>query len=141
MTRLHEVLKLDATLGSHPIVQTVESPAQITEIFDLITYGKGASIIRMLEDFIGADNFQRAVTNYLERFEFKNAVTEDFLDEVQNFTTDIDVKSILKTWTVQMGFPVINVEQLTKTKYRLTQKRFFSNPKDYSLHIDDSPYE
>uniref|UniRef100_A0A0A1WLH6 Aminopeptidase n=1 Tax=Zeugodacus cucurbitae TaxID=28588 RepID=A0A0A1WLH6_ZEUCU len=140
VSRLHEVLTLDATLGSHPIVQTAESPAQITQLFDLITYGKGASIIRMLEDFIGAENFQKAVTNYLDRFKFKNAVTEDFLDEVQKLQTDIDVKSILQTWTVQMGFPVVTVEQVSATQYRLTQRRFFSNPNDYSLQIDDSPY-
>nr|XP_036213142.1 glutamyl aminopeptidase [Bactrocera oleae] len=140
VARLHDVLILDATLGSHPIVQTVESPAQITEIFDLITYGKGASIIRMLEDFIGPDNFQKAVTNYLDAFKFKNAETEDFLDEVQKLITDLDVKSILKTWTVQMGFPVVNVEQVSTTQYRLTQKRFFSNPNDYNSLYNDSPY-
>ncbi|XP_039964988.1 uncharacterized protein LOC120777590 [Bactrocera tryoni] len=140
VVRLHDVLILDATLGSHPIVQTVESPAEITEIFDTITYGKGASIIRMLEDFIGADNFQKAVSNYLNEFKFNNAVTEDFLNEVQKLITDIDVKSILQTWTVQMGFPVVNVEQLSTTQYRLTQKRFFSNPNDYSSQVDDSPY-
>ncbi|XP_020715909.1 glutamyl aminopeptidase [Ceratitis capitata] len=140
VTRLHEVLTLDATLGSHPIIQTVESPAEITEIFDTITYGKGGSLIRMLEDFIGAENFQKAVTNYLNEYKFKNAVTEDFLNEIEKLGLDLDVKTIMNTWTVQMGFPVVTVEQVSTTKYRLTQKRFFSNPKDYESEYNDSPY-
>ena len=43
---LHRVMDLDATVNSHPIVQTVENPDQITEIFDSITYSKGASVLR-----------------------------------------------------------------------------------------------
>ena len=43
---LHRVMDLDATVNSHPIVQAVENPDQITEIFDTITYSKGASVLR-----------------------------------------------------------------------------------------------
>ena len=43
---LHRVMDLDATVNSHPIVQPVENPDQITEIFDTITYSKGASVLR-----------------------------------------------------------------------------------------------
>ena len=45
---LHRVMDLDATVNSHPIVQTVENPDQITEIFDTITYSKGASVLRLV---------------------------------------------------------------------------------------------
>lgn len=95
----------------------------------------------MLEDFIGAENFQKAVTNYLNEYKFKNAVTEDFLNEIEKLGLDLDVKTIMNTWTVQMGFPVVTVEQVSTTKYRLTQKRFFSNPKDYESEYNDSPYK
>ena len=43
---LHSVMDLDATLNSHPIIQKVEHPDQITEIFDSISYSKGASVLR-----------------------------------------------------------------------------------------------
>lgn len=138
---LHGVLSLDATLGSHPIIQTVENPDQITEIFDTITYSKGSSIIRMLEDFLGAETFQQAVTNYLNEFKYKNAVTDDFLTEIEKLNLDFDVKAIMRTWTEQMGLPVVEVEQVSATQYKLTQKRFFSNPDDYDGIYDDSPFE
>lgn len=72
----------DATFATHPIVQVAENPDQITELFDSITYSKGASVIRMLADYMGEENFQKGVTNYLTKYKFKNAVTDDFLTEM-----------------------------------------------------------
>lgn len=138
---LHGVLRLDATLGAHPIVQTVENPDQITEIFDTITYSKGASVIRMLEDFLGEDNFQQAVSNYLDEFKYRNAVTDDFLTEINKLSLDFDVKAIMRTWTEQMGLPVVQVTKVSSTQYKLTQRRFFSNPSDYELVHNDSPFK
>ena len=56
---LHRVLDLDATVNSHPIVQPVTHPDQITEIFDTISYAKGASVLRMLEQFMGEEKVFR----------------------------------------------------------------------------------
>lgn len=91
---LHGVMKYDSSVASHPIVQTVENPDQITEIFDTISYEKGASIIRMLEDVVGTDKFEQAVTNYLIKFKFDNAVTGDFITEVKNTGLDFDVEYV-----------------------------------------------
>lgn len=85
-------MKLDATLASHPIVQTVESPNQITELFDTITYSKGASVIRMLEDLVGAEKFRKGTTNYLNNFYYSNAETNDFLSEMEALNLDFDIK-------------------------------------------------
>ncbi|KAM7362149.1 glutamyl aminopeptidase-like [Cochliomyia hominivorax] len=137
---LHGVMKYDSSLASHPIVQTVENPDQITEIFDTISYEKGASIIRMLEDVVGTEKFEKAVTNYLTKFKFKNAVTNDFLTEVENTALDFDVKFMMRTWTEQMGFPVINVKRSSPTTFEITQKRFFSNIEDYENIYDDSEF-
>ncbi|XP_037807865.1 glutamyl aminopeptidase-like isoform X1 [Lucilia sericata] len=136
---LHGVMKLDATLASHPIVQTVESPNQITELFDSITYSKGASIIRMLEDLVGAEKFRNATTNYLNRFYYQNAETNDFLSELEALNFDFDVKLIMQTWTEQMGLPVVEVTR-TGNSYKLTQKRFFANPEDYNGSYEDSEF-
>lgn len=73
----------DATLATHPIVQVAENPDQITELFDTITYSKGASVIRMLADFVGEENFAKSVTNYLKRHQYGNAVTDDLLNEIE----------------------------------------------------------
>lgn len=121
-------MTLDATLASHPIVQTAENPDQITELFDSITYSKGSSVIRMLEDFVGPQVFRTAVSNYLRAHKYRTAVTEDLLHELELLLPELDVKYIMSTWTKQMGYPVVNVELVAGNQYRLTQKRFLSNP-------------
>ncbi|XP_067616962.1 glutamyl aminopeptidase-like [Eurosta solidaginis] len=140
ITTLQDVLTLDSTLGSHPIIQAVANPDQITAVFDTIPYSKGSSIIRMLEDFIGEKNFQQAVTNYLNAYKFKNAVTDDFLTEIDKLNLGFEVKAIMNTWTEQMGLPVVEVEQVSNTLFKLTQRRFFTNPDDYNGVYDDSPF-
>lgn len=91
---MHSVLLLDATLASHPIVQSVKNPDQITEIFDMITYNKGASVIRMMENFVGPDVFQTAVHNYLKKHIYGNAETNDLLLELNNLNVGFDIKYV-----------------------------------------------
>src|SRR4051812_31481899 len=76
-------LRLDARLSSHPIVQAVSHPNQITKLFDTMYYNKGATVIRMLEDFLGPPVFRKGVSSFLQQFSFKNAVTKDLWDSLQ----------------------------------------------------------
>lgn len=138
---LQYVMAQDGTLASHPIVVKVETPDQITEIFDSITYSKGSSVIRMMDDFVGPQVFQTAVSNYLRAHKYQNAVTDDLLTELEKLLPDLDVKYIMSTWTKQMGYPVVNVEPVagSPNQYRLTQKRFLSNPD--SVSANDSQFK
>ncbi|KAL7728103.1 hypothetical protein ACLKA6_002245 [Drosophila palustris] len=138
---LHAVFSLDATLGSHPIIQKVENPDQITEIFDTITYSKGSSLVRMLEDFLGEKIFRTAVTNYLNEYKYKNAVTNDFFTEIDKLDLVYNVTDIMLTWTVQMGLPVVTIQKVSNTEYKLTQKRFLSNPNDYDAVHEASEFD
>ncbi|XP_001358398.3 glutamyl aminopeptidase [Drosophila pseudoobscura] len=137
---LHAVLTLDGTLGSHPIIQTVENPDQITEIFDTITYSKGSSLVRMVEDFLGETIFRQAVTNYLNEYKYTTAETSNFFAEIDKLGLDYNVTAIMLTWTVQMGLPVVTVEKISETEYKLTQKRFLSNPNDYDADHEPSEF-
>ena len=68
--------------SSHPIEVPVSHPDEINEIFDGISYAKGASVIRMLYDFIGQDIFMEGVQNYLNKFSYANAKTNDLWNEI-----------------------------------------------------------
>jgi len=70
-------LELDCLDSSHPIEVEVAHPSEIDEIFDVISYNKGASIIRMLHYFIGDENFRRGMNLYLTRHQYRNASTLD----------------------------------------------------------------
>nr|XP_022919548.1 glutamyl aminopeptidase-like isoform X1 [Onthophagus taurus] len=123
---LHNVLKIDSALSSHPIVQTVLTPDEITSIFDTISYSKGASVLRMLENAVTENVFKTGVTNYLNKYKFGNAVTDDFWNELEDLFNDVNVTEFMNTWTMQMGYPVLTVKS-DGNKYTLTQKRYLTD--------------
>ncbi|XP_049741480.1 glutamyl aminopeptidase [Elephas maximus indicus] len=114
----------DSLMSSHPIVVTVTTPAEITSVFDGISYNKGASILRMLEDWITPEKFQNGCQIYLARFKFKNAKTSDFWEALEE-ASDLPVKEVMDTWTKQMGYPVLNVHNTRN----VAQKRFLLDSK------------
>ncbi|XP_063975639.1 puromycin-sensitive aminopeptidase isoform X2 [Diachasmimorpha longicaudata] len=133
-----KALELDGLKNSHPIEVPVGHPSEIDEIFDDISYNKGASVIRMLHAYIGDDDFRKGMNIYLKRHSYNNAETEDLwaaLEEASNKP----IRAVMSTWTKQMGFPVLKVDERQDGNDRilsLTQERFLANgsvDKDSSL--------
>jgi len=138
---MHRVMNLDATINSHPIVQAVDHPDQITEIFDAISYSKGASVLRMLEDFMGPEEFRIGVKRFLEKYKYGNAVTADLWHELTGVSSsELNITRIMDTWTRQMGYPVLTVEKVKDTEWRLTQSRYLLDPSVASQSAP-SPYD
>lgn len=116
----------DALLSSHPIIVDVSSPAEITSVFDAISYNKGASILRMLEDLLGRDTFRNGCRRYLKSYPFQNAKTADFWKALAD-ESGVPVADIMDTWTKQMGYPLLTLTN-TDTEAKLTQTRFLLDP-------------
>lgn len=138
---LQRVMVLDSQLTSHPIVQAVNHPDEITEIFDSISYSKGASVLRMLESFMGPDEFRIGVRNFLRRFKYANAITQDLWTELEKVSgKSLDISKIMDTWTRQMGYPVLSVKKsdVGSNKLEVRQKRFLLDPS--AVSAKDSPY-
>lgn len=135
---VHGMMNLDATLGSHPIIMGVTTPDQITEIFDTVTYSKGASVIRMIEDFIGVSNFQDGVSAYLQANQFMNADSNDLMEHLEGKIEE-DVTEIVNTWIRQKGLPVVTVTR-DGNNFRLTQKRFLTDADSESKETLESEY-
>ncbi|NWI91791.1 AMPE aminopeptidase, partial [Pitta sordida] len=113
------VLKDDSLLSSHPIVVDVSSPAEITSVFDGISYSKGASILRMIQDWITPELFQKGCQVYLQKYHFQNAKTQQFWEALEE-ASNKPVKEVMDTWTRQMGYPVLEM----RNQSLFTQKRF-----------------
>ncbi|XP_073496949.1 glutamyl aminopeptidase [Phyllobates terribilis] len=128
------VMKDDALLSSHPIIVSVSTPAEITSVFDAISYNKGASILRMLEDWITPEKFQLGCQNYLKNYHFKNAKTDDFWGALAEASSQ-PVKEVMDTWTRQMGYPVLTVQSGNTVE----QQRFLLDPKA-DASTPESPY-
>jgi len=133
-------LNLDALRNSHAIEVPVKNPAEIDEIFDSISYSKGASVIRMLHSYIGDEAFKKGLNHYLTAFKFKNAFTEDLWNSL-GLASGKPVDKVMTTWTSQMGFPVLSVSQEQvgdKKKLKFSQRRFVA---DGSEEEEDSNYK
>lgn len=127
----------DALLSSHPIIVDVSTPAEITSVFDTISYSKGSSILRMLEDWMGRDLFRDGCRKYLKDFHFMNAKTADFWASLDS-VSGMPVSEVMDTWTKQMGYPVLDLTVSGETA-KLTQRRFLLDPLANASH-PSSPY-
>lgn len=118
-------LSLDGLRSSHPIEVPVGHPNEISQIFDAISYSKGASVIRMIHDFIGADAFRAGLQTYLKRHAYGNAVTEDLWQALAEASGQ-PVQKIMDTWTKQPGYPLIQMTRRDDRACVLSQKRFLT---------------
>ncbi|XP_065225211.1 puromycin-sensitive aminopeptidase-like isoform X1 [Planococcus citri] len=110
VTQMHcRALELDSLRNSHPIEVPVNHPSEINEIFDQISYNKGASVIRMLYEYLGDDCFRKGMNLYLTRHQYSNTHTEDLWIALEE-TSSKPVKAVMSTWTKQKGYPIITIE-------------------------------
>ncbi|XP_062097259.1 aminopeptidase M1-like isoform X2 [Humulus lupulus] len=117
-----EGLRLDGLEGSHPIEVEIRLVSQIQDIFDAISYKKGASVIRMLQSYIGAECFQRSLALYIERHAFSNAKTEDLWAALEEGSGE-PVNRLMSSWTKQTGYPVVSIK-VKDQKLEIQQSRF-----------------
>lgn len=121
---------LDALVSTHPISFDVENARQAAERFDVITYWKGAGVVRMIEGFLGAESFRAGVRSYLRRYAEKNATADDFWRELDQ-ASGRDVTTIANAWIREPGHPVVEIASrfdAAGATLRLRQRRFFSDP-------------
>jgi puromycin-sensitive aminopeptidase len=120
-------MSLDGLKNTHPIEAEVKTPNEINELFDAISYSKGAAIIRMLEQFLGEETFRRGLVLYLSTHQYGNARTEDLWASLAKVSGQ-PVKAIMDTWTKQPGYPVVEVHQEVQhdepMELGLAQRRF-----------------
>ncbi|XP_017772734.1 PREDICTED: aminopeptidase N-like [Nicrophorus vespilloides] len=127
------VFSLDALKSSHPISIEVNDPEEINDIFDRISYGKGSTIIRMMDHFLSTPVFQKGLTNFLNEKMYQSAQQDDLwesLTEVARsegiFDNTMSVKIVMDTWTLQTGFPVVFVSR-KEGRLSVRQEKFSLN--------------
>ncbi|MEX2658729.1 MAG: M1 family metallopeptidase [Acidimicrobiales bacterium] len=113
---------VDALESTRPIEFPVASPEDAEGMFDVLTYQKGASVLRMLEQYLGTDRFRDGIRLYLSARAYGNAETTDLWDAIEEATGD-PVRRIMDSWIFQGGYPLIGVSA-AGDKVTLTQQRF-----------------
>ena len=112
----------DSTENTHPIQVQVTSPDEIEQIFDAISYGKGAHVLQMIEAYVGEPAFREGVRRYLSTHAYGNATGNDLWSAIED-ASQKPVQKIMSSWVQQPGFPVVTVSK-RDGKLTLRQERF-----------------
>jgi len=89
-------------------------PVMNEKASSLSFYQKGAWALHYMREKIGAKLFQKAVKNYLKKYQFKNVETSDFLAEVKKIAPDFDTNAFKKLWLEDYHFPTEIANDLLK---------------------------
>uniref|UniRef100_A0A3B4T860 Aminopeptidase n=1 Tax=Seriola dumerili TaxID=41447 RepID=A0A3B4T860_SERDU len=86
-----EAMEVDSLSSSHPVSTPVENPMQIQEMFDDVSYDKGACILNMLRDFLTPEAFEIGIIQYLKRYSYQNTVNSHLWESLTNICDSDDL--------------------------------------------------
>uniref|UniRef100_A0A8C5D891 Aminopeptidase n=1 Tax=Gouania willdenowi TaxID=441366 RepID=A0A8C5D891_GOUWI len=149
LNQITGVMGVDALASSHPLSSNegdVMRPEQISELFDSITYSKGAAVLRMLSYFITEEVFSKGlhVSTYLEEFKFSTTVYQDLWKHLQMAVHEAGIQLpdtievIMNRWILQMGFPVVTINTQTG---QISQEHFLLDPESVVETPSEFNYE
>ncbi|KAK4881197.1 hypothetical protein RN001_004516 [Aquatica leii] len=155
----YQAFRFDYFKSSRPITLEVVSTDNIRQMFDSISYSKGASVIRMLSHIVGENVFKQGLIQYLNQYQYSNANHDQLWSAVEtNIKSEnkleTTIKEVMDSWILQAGFPVVTaVRNGTTGEVHLSQKRFLltkepanktlwwvpiSYASDLKPHLDDT---
>jgi len=124
-------MSVDALHSTRPVEYPVGSPDDAQEMFDVLTYQKGAGVLRMLERYLPTGSFQEGIRRYLAEHQFANTETTDLWDAIEQSSHE-PVRRIMDSWIFQGGFPQVQASR-EGTRLTLQQAPFsYEAPGDAS---------
>ncbi len=120
------VIGQDSLSAARAIHGDPRTSAEIKEMFDGITYEKGAAVLGMLETYVGPEVFRKGVNAYLQAHANGNAAAADFWQAMAKVSGK-PVDKIMPTFVMQPGVPLVTVSGSCangKTTLQLSQQRF-----------------
>ena len=134
-----ESMDEDSLLHTHPIHQPADTPDQILELADNITYGKTAAVLRMLESYLGPETFRAGVNAYLAKHAYANATAKDFWT-AQTEASLKPVDKLMPTFIEQPGVPLVSAKTACvggEEKVQLEQQRYFYDRTKFDAGSDE----
>lgn len=114
----------DGLQSTRAIEFPVHHPDEAKAMFDVLTYEKGASVLRMLEQYLGAEQFRRGISLYLSKHKYANTETTDLWDAIEESSKQ-PVRQMMDSWIYQEGHPLITVEPgQSPNEIKISQQRF-----------------
>ncbi|XP_011643165.1 putative aminopeptidase-2 [Pogonomyrmex barbatus] len=144
---LQAALSEDDSLSAHPMTNPVETPEEIADVFDYVTYGKSASVLRMMFNAFDEEIHLKALRNYLTKRQYKTSRPTDLWESFESLTSvpineerNASVEEVMNTWTNQPGYPIVTATLdgflLTLTQERFLMDRNVSSDEFYWIPIE-----
>jgi len=126
----------DSLESTRPIEFPVRKPEEAEGMFDVLTYSKGAGVLRMLEQYLGSERFNAGIVRYIAEHQYGNTETTDLWDAIEAVAGE-PVRAIMDSWIFQGGYPVVSVEVGSEAnQLAMSQRRF-----RYVEHDDDTRWQ
>jgi aminopeptidase N len=125
---IDRAMTLDASSATRAIRSGPVRETAVLDVFDPITYAKGGMVLTMLEQWIGADTFQRGLAAYMKGQRLSNATAADLWHYIGRASGQ-NVTRVAASWTDQQGFPLLQVSSTCeggRQRLALAQSRFSS---------------
>ncbi|MFN8020552.1 MAG: M1 family metallopeptidase [Acidimicrobiales bacterium] len=113
----------DALAATRSVEFPVEAPDDCQGMFDVLTYQKGGALLRMLQQYLGEEEFRRGVQHYLTTHSYGNTETSDLWDAIEAVNPHTPVRRMMDSWIWQPGFPLVSA-RLDGDELVLSQQRF-----------------
>ena len=113
----------DSLASTRPVEFPVEAPEDCDGMFDVLTYQKGGSLLRMLEQYLGVEEFRQGISLYLKTHAYANTETGDLWDAIEKANPTVPVRELMDSWIWQPGYPLISA-RLDGSELVLNQQRF-----------------
>ncbi|MBI3757967.1 MAG: M1 family metallopeptidase [Deltaproteobacteria bacterium] len=99
---------VDGLKSTRPIEFPVHRPEEAAGMFDVLTYQKGAAVLRMLEQYLGGETFRAGINLYLQKHQFDNTETTDLWDAIEESSRQ-PARALMDSWVFQPGYPLLSV--------------------------------
>ncbi|MEY2472760.1 MAG: tricorn protease interacting factor [Actinomycetota bacterium] len=117
-------MKVDGLASTRPVEIEVKRPEEADAMFDVLTYQKGSAVVRMLEQYLGADVFREGLRLYMRKHAYGNTETTDLWDALEEASGQ-PARSIMDSWIYQGGYPLVTASLAADgATLTLSQTRF-----------------
>ena len=128
---LDGVLNYDAGKVTRAIRANADTPGEINEMFDGITYQKGGAVLAMTENYETPEVFRKGVHNYLEAHMYGNATAEDFWN-AQTAASGKPIDKVMDSFITEPGVPLLTFSSPKDGSTEVSQQRFFLDPETHA---------
>jgi puromycin-sensitive aminopeptidase len=113
----------DGLRNTRPVEFPVGRPEEAEAMFDVLTYQKGAAVLRMLEQYLGPEPFRKGIVGYLDEHRHGNTETTDLWDAIEAASGE-PARAVMDSWIFQGGYPLVSIRLGEDNRVQLSQRRF-----------------